>query len=188
MRTVRLALGSLGAVLAIGLAVAQGGCGSGDAGVTCSPGQPLKCSCGGSLSGQATCDGSGHEGPCDCSGGSGSSSGATGSSTGSSGSGSSTGSSGSSSSSSGGEPEGGAPAEGGQETGAPPGDSGMAVEGGGVTPFGQACVASTDCQSNDCQNFPAKGGNYCTQPCATDAQCPTPPGLGCGGMGYCKVP
>ena len=172
-------------MLAFALAFAQGGCGASDAGVSCSPGVTLKCSCGGSLTGQSTCDSTGREGACECgagsgssSGGSGSSSGATGSSSGGSGSGSS----------SGGAQEAGALDEAGVETGGPAPDGAAVVEGGGATPFGQACTLSTDCQSNDCQNFPGLGGNYCTLPCANDAQCPTPPGLGCGGMGYCKIP
>src|ERR1035441_3415561 len=61
------AIGSLGAILALSLAVVQGGCAA-DAGVSCSPGQTLRCSCNGSLTGQATCDSSGHESACDCSG------------------------------------------------------------------------------------------------------------------------
>jgi hypothetical protein len=88
--------------------IAQAGCSTQAAGVTCSPGSTVACSCQGSLSGQATCDSSGHEGACNCTG-TGSSSG-SGSSGGSS-SGSSSG--GSSGSSSGGEA--GAPVEGGAE-------------------------------------------------------------------------
>jgi hypothetical protein len=180
------AAGSLGAILALSLAVVQGGCAA-DAGVSCSPGQMLRCSCNGSLTGQATCDSSGHESACDCSGGSDDSGGGSGSSGG--GSGSSSGSSSSSSGSgSGGGDDSGAITEAGGDTGGTAVDSGTVVEGGGATPFGQACTLSSDCQTNDCQNFPGLGGNYCTQPCATDSQCPTPPGLGCSGMGYCKVP
>ncbi len=87
---------SFSGLVGVGLvlvALAPVGCSTPAAGVSCSPGTTVACSCQGALTGQATCDSSGREGACLCAGGSGGSSG--GSSDG--GSGGSSGSSGSSS-------------------------------------------------------------------------------------------
>jgi hypothetical protein len=67
-------------------------CSNQPAGVSCSAGSTVVCSCNGALTGQAACDSTGHEGACVCDG-SGSSSGSASSSGAGSGSGSSSGSS-----------------------------------------------------------------------------------------------
>jgi hypothetical protein len=96
--------GLVAAALALGAHV---GCSTQAAGVSCPPGSMVVCSCNGSLTGQAQCDSSGHEGECLCNGDSG---GSSGSSSGS----------GSGSSSGGGSGSG----SGGTEGGTPSGDSG----------------------------------------------------------------
>jgi hypothetical protein len=98
---------SLAGVVAVAVAalVAQAGCSTQAAGVNCTPGSTVMCSCQGALTGQAQCDSSGHESACNCTGGGSSSGGGSGGSSGGASGGSSGGSSGSSS--------GGVPAEGG---------------------------------------------------------------------------
>lgn len=73
-RWLRAAAGLTGAAL---LLVA--GCSTQAAGVSCSPGTTVVCSCQGALTGQSTCDSSGNEGACECGGAPDSSSGGGGS-------------------------------------------------------------------------------------------------------------
>ena len=52
-------------------------------------------------------------------------------------------------------------------------------------PFGSECLFNAQCASNICFLYRVKG-QFCTQPCHCNADCP-PPSLGCGGMGVCRV-
>jgi hypothetical protein len=66
------------------------------------------------------------------------------------------------------------------------GGGGGASDAGGL-PFGSACTSNAQCTSNDCFNFNARG-MFCTEPCTPPGMsCPNG-GLGCNGMGQCKVP
>ena len=69
-----------------------------------------------------------------------------------------------------------------------PHDSGLGSEGG-AGGFAAACALNADCSSTYpvCFNFNAKG-HHCTKQCASAADCPNPPNLGCSGMGVCKIP
>lgn len=114
----------------------------------------------------------------------GSSSGSGGSSSsGSSSSGSSSGSTSSSGSSSGAVDAGGdgdhcqGCGEGGGPSDAAP------FEAAGPGEFGASCTSDEDCQSDDCWDFPGKGGMFCTMSCEAGT-CPD----GCNNMGQCKVP
>jgi hypothetical protein len=53
----------------------------------------------------------------------------------------------------------------------------------GLLSFGASCTAAAQCASDDCQDFPGKGGMFCTMPC-DPGPCPD----GCNMMGQCKVP
>jgi hypothetical protein len=53
--------------------------------------------------------------------------------------------------------------------------------------FGSMCTQDSDCTSDDCSDFPAKGGSFCTVPCTMASDCPAQ-AQGCNGMGQCKVP
>jgi hypothetical protein len=53
-----------------------------------------------------------------------------------------------------------------------------------LLPFGSACTSNTDCQSNLCFDFPARG-MLCTDMCVAGV-CPDPSSSGCNGMGVCK--
>lgn len=66
------------------------------------------------------------------------------------------------------------------------GDAGMRLDAAPGT-FGAPCATNADCTSMDCNDYPAKGGHFCTQPCEVASDCP-PQALGCNGMGQCKVP
>ena len=52
-------------------------------------------------------------------------------------------------------------------------------------PFGAACLSGEQCTTGVCFDFQARG-TFCTQPCTTNADCPSTL-LGCNGMGFCKV-
>ena len=60
---------------------------------------------------------------------------------------------------------------------------------GGKLPLLCHCMASSDCASNNCYLFAAKG-TFCTTTCtqATASQVCPPQSGGCNGMGICKVP
>jgi hypothetical protein len=78
-----------------------------------------------------------------------------------------------------------------------PHDSGLPETGGndgggndGGATFGSSCNTSADCPAAypDCFNFNAKG-LHCTKTCVTANDCPGGAGgLGCSGMGVCKIP
>ena len=74
-RTVHVRLGLVALAGVLGLVSAA--CSTSSAGVSCSPGTTLTCSCAGSLTGQSTCDATGREGACQCGPGSGSSGGSS---------------------------------------------------------------------------------------------------------------
>ncbi len=52
-------------------------------------------------------------------------------------------------------------------------------------PFGAECLNNGQCASNICYYYRVKG-QFCTQLCATNADCP-PSSLGCGGQYVCRV-
>ena len=52
-------------------------------------------------------------------------------------------------------------------------------------PLGAPCLFNAQCTSNICFLYRVKG-QFCTQTCACNADCP-PPSLGCGGMGVCRA-
>lgn len=54
--------------------------------------------------------------------------------------------------------------------------------------FGGTCTNNSDCKAGlECYPFTAKGP-HCSKKCSSNTDCPTPPGLGCSGMGECKIP
>ncbi len=54
--------------------------------------------------------------------------------------------------------------------------------------FGEACKENVDCKPGlECYPFNAKGP-HCSKKCASNTDCPTPPGLGCSNLGECKIP
>ena len=59
--------------------------------------------------------------------------------------------------------------------------------GAGATdlPFAAECLDNGQCASNICFLYRVKG-QFCTQFCACDGDCP-PPSLGCGGQGVCRM-
>jgi hypothetical protein len=60
------------------------------------------------------------------------------------------------------------------------------VSGQGL--LGASCVNSSDCVSALCEPFRQNSVKLCTQPCSTNAPCPTPATSGtCGGKGYCTI-
>jgi hypothetical protein len=146
------------------LALAVGCSSSSGSGTSCSAGETRACSCSGGGTGTETCGTGGIYGACSC---------------------------GDQDSSTDGNTE---TCDGGRGPGC--GDGGGMEDVGswmascsdaGPLGFGCACAQSTDCQSNDCFDFNAKG-HFCTQPCAMSSDCPNPPNAGCNGMGQCKVP
>jgi hypothetical protein len=72
--------------------------------------------------------------------------------------------------------------DGGGMTAPPPPDLGVDVRN---QPFGAPCLFNAQCTSNICFLYRVKG-QFCTQTCSCNADCP-PPSLGCGGMGVCRV-
>ena len=52
-------------------------------------------------------------------------------------------------------------------------------------PFGAECLDNQQCQSMICFFYRVKG-QFCTQLCSVDSDCPSA-SLGCGGMGVCRV-
>lgn len=52
-------------------------------------------------------------------------------------------------------------------------------------PLGAACLNNGQCASSLCFLYRVKG-QFCTQPCGCDADCP-PPSPGCGGMHVCRA-
>jgi hypothetical protein len=69
---------------------------------------------------------------------------------------------------------------GGIETGAPD----VAVDASNL-PFGSPCWDNAQCTSGICYDYKVKG-QFCTQSCTTNADCPAP-SLGCNGMGFCRM-
>lgn len=59
--------------------------------------------------------------------------------------------------------------------------------GAGATnlPYASTCLSNAQCTSNICFLYRVKG-QFCTQFCACDSDCP-PPSLGCGGQGVCRM-
>jgi hypothetical protein len=55
-----------------------------------------------------------------------------------------------------------------------------------LLPFGSACTINSQCESNLCFDFQARG-EFCTDMCMNGV-CPDPSSSGCNGMGVCKVP
>jgi hypothetical protein len=54
-------------------------------------------------------------------------------------------------------------------------------------PFGAECLSNDQCTSGICFLYRVKG-QFCTQFCACNADCPAPPAsLGCSGQGVCRV-
>lgn len=51
-------------------------------------------------------------------------------------------------------------------------------------PLGAACLNNAQCASTICYYYRVKG-QFCTQLCNVDSDCP-PPSPGCGGMGVCR--
>ncbi len=72
--------------------------------------------------------------------------------------------------------------DGGDQDVAPPS---VAMDAGNL-PFGSTCWDDAQCTSNICYDFRAKG-QFCTQPCTVDTDCPQIGSLGCNGMGLCRV-
>lgn len=52
-------------------------------------------------------------------------------------------------------------------------------------PFGAECLRNDQCTSHICFDYRVKG-QFCTQFCACNADCP-PASLGCSGQGVCRV-
>ncbi len=144
-------------------ALTLGACSSssgGGGGSTCSMGEQKACVCGSTTSGTQTCLDTGVFGECACpAADSGSGGDATGDGN----------------DMCNGCGDGGGVADGEMRLDAAPGT------------FGAPCTSNADCNSMDCNPFPAKGGSFCTQPCEVASDCPAQ-ALGCNGMGQCKVP
>ncbi|HTQ46449.1 MAG TPA: hypothetical protein VMI75_27020 [Polyangiaceae bacterium] len=54
-------------------------------------------------------------------------------------------------------------------------------------PLGSPCWDSAQCASGICFDYAVKG-TFCTKFCSTNADCPTPPFMGCNAMGVCRMP
>lgn len=52
-------------------------------------------------------------------------------------------------------------------------------------PYGSVCLSNQQCTTGICFLYRVKG-QFCTQFCACDSDCP-PPSLGCGGQGVCRM-
>jgi len=51
--------------------------------------------------------------------------------------------------------------------------------------FGASCTRDADCASKACSK--GRQGSFCSSRCSSDADCPSPPGIGaCNGRGFCK--
>ena len=72
--------------------------------------------------------------------------------------------------------------DGGDQDVAPPS---VALDAGDLS-FGSSCWDDAQCSSNICYDFRAKG-QFCTQTCSVDTDCPQVGSLGCNGMGLCRV-
>jgi hypothetical protein len=64
------------------------------------------------------------------------------------------------------------------------------LDGAHGLPFGSHCTANSECESDFCNAYPAKGGSFCTNHCtaATAAKDCPPPSPGCNMMQACKMP
>jgi hypothetical protein len=73
--------------------------------------------------------------------------------------------------------------DGGGQTAPPPDASPDAKN----LPFGASCLNNAQCTSDICYDYRAKG-QFCTNKCTTNADCPPPPlSPGCNGMGLCRT-
>ena len=54
-------------------------------------------------------------------------------------------------------------------------------------PLGAPCWDNAQCASGICFDYAVKG-TFCTKTCSTNADCPTPPFMGCNAMGVCRIP
>jgi hypothetical protein len=54
-------------------------------------------------------------------------------------------------------------------------------------PLGSPCWDNAQCASGICFDYAVKG-TFCTQPCSSNADCPSPPFMGCNAMGVCRMP
>jgi hypothetical protein len=52
-------------------------------------------------------------------------------------------------------------------------------------PYASPCLSNQQCTTGICFLYRVKG-QFCTQFCACDGDCP-PPSLGCGGQGVCRM-
>lgn len=72
--------------------------------------------------------------------------------------------------------------DGGDAGGPPPPDAALDASD---LPFGASCWDGAQCASGLCFDYAVKG-QFCTQRCTANADCP-PQSLGCNGMGVCRV-
>jgi hypothetical protein len=54
-------------------------------------------------------------------------------------------------------------------------------------PLGAPCWDNAQCASDMCFDYVVKG-TFCTKPCSSNADCPSPTFMGCNGMGVCRIP
>ena len=54
-----------------------------------------------------------------------------------------------------------------------------------ILPFAASCWDNAQCASMICFDFKVRG-TFCTQKCATNAECPSQ-SPGCNGMGVCRM-
>jgi hypothetical protein len=54
-------------------------------------------------------------------------------------------------------------------------------------PLGAPCWDNAQCTSGICFDYAVKG-TFCTKLCSSNADCPSPPFMGCNGMGVCRMP
>jgi len=54
-------------------------------------------------------------------------------------------------------------------------------------PLGASCWDNAQCASGICFDYAVKG-TFCTKLCTADADCPSPPFMGCNAMGVCRMP
>lgn len=54
-------------------------------------------------------------------------------------------------------------------------------------PLGAPCWDNAQCASGTCFDYAVKG-TFCTKPCTSDADCPSPTFMGCNAMGVCRIP
>lgn len=74
--------------------------------------------------------------------------------------------------------------DGGDSGGPPPPD---ASRDASDLPLGAPCWDNAQCSSGMCFDYAVKG-TFCTKPCSSDADCPSPTFMGCNGMGVCRIP